>query len=187
MEWKIYTKQGDKGGSSLLGGHKVKKNHARLEAYGTVDEMNSWVGMIRSYPLNDNEKDILIQIQRRLFMVGSYLAYDEENAKAPVQDLPMIREENVECLEKEIDRMNDELPDLTNFIMPGGDSQSSACHIARTVCRRAERRIVELSESLNLDPVIIRYINRLSDYFFVLARYVSKQNNTVEILWKKDV
>jgi cob(I)alamin adenosyltransferase len=187
MEMKIYTKQGDKGGTGLLGGHKVKKSHDRLEAYGSIDELNSWVGMIRSYPIPEKESEIIIQIQRRLFMIGSYLAYDAENATKPVNDLPMINDEHVTCLEHEIDRMNKELPDLSNFIMPGGDPQSGACHLARTVCRRAERRVVALCESININSVIIRYLNRLSDYFFVLARYLSKQNKTNEILWKNDV
>jgi cob(I)alamin adenosyltransferase len=187
MEMKIYTKQGDKGGTGLLGGHKVKKNHERLEAYGSIDELNSWLGMIRSYPIPDAESDILIQIQRRLFMIGSYLAYDEGNATKPVSDLPMISDEQVSCLEQEIDRMNDSLPELANFIMPGGDPQSSACHLARTVCRRAERRVVALCESVEINSVIIRYLNRLSDYFFVLGRYLSQQNKTKEILWKNDV
>jgi len=187
MEMKIYTKQGDKGGTGLLGGHKVKKNHERLEAYGSIDELNSWVGMIRSYPTPEKTLSTLIQIQRRLFMIGSYLAYDAQNAINPVSDLPMITDNHVACLEQEIDRMNENLPDLTNFIMPGGDPQSGACHLARTVCRRAERRIVALCDSLEINSVIIRYINRLSDYFFVLARHLSKQNKTDEILWKNDI
>ncbi|MFO7879056.1 MAG: cob(I)yrinic acid a,c-diamide adenosyltransferase [Bacteroidota bacterium] len=187
MDNKIYTKQGDKGGTGLLGGHKVRKNHKRLEAYGTIDELNSWIGMIRSYPAKQHEKDILIQIQRRLFMIGSYLAWDKEKATQKIEDLPMIKEQNVECLEKEIDKMNDDLPELKNFIMPGGDPQVSACHLARTVCRRAERRVVDVSEDTNLNPVIVRYLNRLSDYFFVLARHFSHEKNSGEILWKKDV
>jgi len=187
MDWKIYTKQGDKGGTGLLGGHKVPKNHERLEAYGTVDELNSWIGMVRSYDMDKTESDILIQIQRRLFMIGSYLAYDEDNATQKIEDLPMITDEHVVCLEREIDRMNEHLPELSNFIMPGGNPQVAACHIARTVCRRAERRVVALSENMEINPVIIRYLNRLSDYFFILARYISKQKNLVEILWKKDV
>ncbi len=184
---KIYTKQGDKGGTGLLGGHKVKKSHQRLEAYGSVDELNTWVGMIRSYPIPNIEADILIQIQRKLFMIGSYLAYDAENATKPVSDLPMINENHVVCLEQQIDRMNEHLPELSNFIMPGGDPQSGACHVARTVCRRAERRVVALCESIEINSVIIRYLNRLSDYFFVLARYLSQHNKTKEILWKNEV
>ncbi|MEA1873490.1 MAG: cob(I)yrinic acid a,c-diamide adenosyltransferase [Bacteroidota bacterium] len=187
MEMKIYTKQGDKGSTGLLGGHKVKKNHERLDAYGSIDELNSWVGMIRSYPIPDTELNILIQIQHRLFIIGSYLAYDEENATKPVSNLPMVSDEQVSFLEQEIDRMNDSLPNLSNFIMPGGDPQSSACHLARTVCRRSERRVVALSESVEINSVIIRYLNRLSDYFFILARYLSHQHKTKEILWKNDV
>ncbi len=187
MEMKIYTKQGDKGGTGLLGGHKVKKSHERLEAYGSIDELNSWVGIIRSYPISETEREILIQIQRRLFMIGSYLAYDAEHATKSISDLPLINDEHVTCLEREIDRMNDNLPELSNFIMPGGDPQSGSCHLARTVCRRAERRVVALSESVKINSVIIRYLNRLSDYFFVLARYISKQNKTNEILWKNDI
>jgi cob(I)alamin adenosyltransferase len=187
MDYKIYTKQGDKGSTGLLGGAKVKKHHERLEAYGTIDELNSWIGMIRSYSSPEKENNTLIQIQRRLFIIGSYLAYDKVNATKQVDDLPMINDENVLCLEKEIDRMNEHLPELSNFIMPGGDLQASACHLARTVCRRAERRVVELSEDVEIDSVVIRYLNRLSDYFFILSRFVSYRNGVVEILWKKDV
>lgn len=186
-EMKIYTKQGDKGGTGLLGGFKVKKNHERLEAYGSIDELNSWIGMIRSYPIPQLELNTLIQIQRRLFMIGSYLAYDVENATETISNLPMINEEHVSCLEKEIDRMNEQLPKLSNFIMPGGDPQSSACHLARTICRRAERRVVALTKTIEVENIIIQYLNRLSDYFFVLGRFTSKKNNTNEILWKNEL
>lgn len=187
MSSKIYTKQGDKGFTSLVGGNRVKKNSERLEAYGTLDELNSWIGMIRSYDISESIKDMLVNIQRKLFDLGSYLAYDEENAKRKVDNLPMITTGDVTILEKEIDSLNEKLPSLVNFIMSGGDPQVSACHIARTVCRRAERRVVTMMQTYEVDAVILEYLNRLSDYLFVLARYIARDNHVDEILWEKGV
>ncbi len=187
MTNKIYTKGGDKGGTDLIGGFRAPKSHQRLEAYGTVDELNAWVAMILAYGCPENEKQTLIKIQHHLFNLGAYLAYDKENAKQKIENLPMVELKDVEFLESEIDRMNEELPPLTNFILPGGNQQASACHLARTVCRRAERRVVHLKKTSEVNSLAIQYLNRLSDYFFVLARYVSHKNNAPEIFWQKDV
>lgn len=186
MADKIYTKKGDEGNTGLLGGHRVEKDNQRLEAYGTVDELNSWIGMIRSFPLDGEVNDVLIRIQHRLFSLASCLALDRENAKYPIPEIPQITEDNVRCLEKEIDRMNAQLPELENFIMPGGLPQVAACHVARTVCRRTERRVIALKRIMNINPIIIKYLNRLSDYLFVLARFLSINTDIVEILWKKE-
>jgi cob(I)alamin adenosyltransferase len=187
MSSKIYTKQGDKGFTGLIGGNRVRKNNERLEAYGTIDELSSWIGMIRSYDLSETTKDMLVNIQRKLFDLGSFLAYDKENAKRKVDNLPMITTRDVSILEKEIDLFNKTLPSLVNFIMPGGDPQVSACHIARTVCRRAERRVVTMMQTDEVDAVILEYLNRLSDYLFVLARHIARHNCVDEILWEKGV
>lgn len=181
---KIYTKTGDKGTTGLLGGNRVSKNDIRLEAYGTVDELNSWIGMIRSCPDKDDAYQTdLIYIQRSLFTICSHLASDKENAIGELPKLPNITNEHYEFLEHSIDRMNENLPELKNFIMPGGSQFIASCHIARTVCRRAERRIISLSEVSEIDENIIIFVNRLSDYLFVLARYCSYKQNVDEILW----
>jgi len=181
---KIYTKTGDKGTTGLLGGNRVSKDDNRLEAYGTVDELNSWIGMIRSCPDNaDTNITDLIYIQRSLFTICSHLASDNQNAIAELPVLPKITNEHFEYLEIAIDRMNENLPELKYFIMPGGSQFIASCHIARTVCRRAERRIISLSKTTTIDENIIIFINRLSDYLFVLARYCSYKQNVNEILW----
>lgn len=180
-EPRIYTKTGDDGTTGLIGGSRVKKYDIRLEAYGTVDELNSWIGVIRSTEIEPHAKSILENIQQKLFVIGAQLATDE-NAQALKNQLP-CNEEDVLLLEKEMDQMFTVLPKLSHFILPGGCLPASYCHIARTVCRRAERRIVELSEKAEVNPQLIIYINRLSDYLFVLSRKVSLDLKVPETLW----
>lgn len=177
---KIYTKTGDLGKTSLIGGTRVSKHHLRIETYGTVDELNSYIGMISDL-LQDEKKETLKEIQDRLFTIGSLLASDPEKSKMKVPDL---HESDVEFLEKEIDRLNLVLPELKSFILPGGHPTGSWCHIARCVCRRCERLVSELSENNEVPPLILIYLNRLSDYLFVLARAVVYSNKMNEITWK---
>lgn len=181
---KIYTKTGDNGTTGLIGGSRVTKDDIRLEAYGTVDELNSWIGMIRSCPNDDSYTTELIYIQRVLFTICSHLATDAKNAIGTLPQINQLSEEQSEYLEKAIDKMNRELPELNNFIMPGGSQFVASCHIARTVCRRSERRIISLANQTPIDKHIIIFINRLSDYLFTLARYCSFKQGVDEILWK---
>jgi cob(I)alamin adenosyltransferase len=183
MAIKIYTKTGDKGNTSLIGGTKVPKNDIRIETYGTVDELNSWIGLIRDQ-LNDEEFNIeLKEIQDRLFTVGSSLATDAE--KEPKMKLPDLHESDIEFLEKRIDEMTGQLPPMKSFILPGGHPTVSSVHITRCVCRRAERLAVNMQQSeLFIDERIIRYLNRLSDYLFTLARYAAKKLGAEELAWK---
>ena len=181
MAMKIYTKTGDSGKTSLLGGTKVFKNNPRIEAYGTVDELNSYIGLLSDFSNDDNAKSILKEIQDRLFTIGSELACDPDS-KMP---LPDLHESDIEYLEKEIDNMQYQLPVMKNFILPGGHPAVSFAHVARCVCRRAERCTVNLQENSGaVDQLIIKYLNRLSDYLFVLARYLGMKNNAPEIIWK---
>jgi cob(I)alamin adenosyltransferase len=183
MAMKIYTKTGDAGKTSLIGGAKVLKSDPRIEAYGTVDELNSYIGLISDYCNEDAIKIILKEIQDRLFTIGSELACDPD--KATKMAIPDLYENDVEVLEKEMDQMDASLPMMKNFILPGGLPAVSFIHIARCVCRRAERCCVYLSENDGgVNPLIIKYINRLSDYLFMLARYTAMQNNAPEIIWK---
>lgn len=180
---KIYTKTGDKGSTSLLGGTKVPKSHLRIEAYGTIDELNSHVGLCRDLISDQQSKETLLEIQDRLFTIGSSLACDP--IKEPRMRIPDITDADTELLEKEIDRMSDALPPMQHFIMPGGHPVVSQLHIARCVCRRAERCCVRLElESLEVDQVILRYLNRLSDYLFMICRYAGQQLNAPEIPWR---
>jgi len=183
MAMKIYTKTGDSGKTSLLGGTKVFKNNPRIEAYGTVDELNSYIGLLSDFSNDDNAKNILKEIQDRLFTIGAELACDPD--KNSRMALPDLHESDVELLEKEIDKMQEELPVMKNFILPGGQPAVSFAHVARCVCRRAERCAVNLQENKGaVDQLIIKYLNRLSDYLFVLARYLGMKNNAPEIIWK---
>ena len=179
---KIYTKTGDKGKTQLLGGSKVKKNHSRLEAYGTIDELNAYMGNIFDQKIDQISNIALLKIQNSLFDLGSNIAYDHKNSLIKLQHLD---ENDVLDIEKEIDRMEKKLPILTNFILPSGHKTTSICHITRTVCRRAERNLVELMQHDSCDEINIKYLNRLSDYLFVLARYNLAINNISEILWEK--
>ncbi len=181
---KIYTRTGDDGTTGLIGGSRVKKYDIRLEAYGTVDELNSYIGVIRSFQADEHADAVLGRIQNKLFVIGAHLATDQSIGTVKKQ-LPCCGSD-IEMLEKEMDRMNEVLPELRNFVLPGGCQASSFCHVARTVCRRAERRIVELSEKAEVDANLIKYINRLSDYLFVLSRKVSMDQKAHEILWFPD-
>jgi len=180
-QYKIYTKGGDKGETSLLGGTRVPKFHERIEAYGTLDELNSYVGLIRDQQIDNHYKDILFDIQNNLFVAESHLAADnEESAK----NLPKLTSNSIILLETEIDKMNEKIPPLQSFILPGGHTTVSYCHIARTICRRSERLVIKLGSQYKIDPIIIQYLNRLSDYLFVLARMIAKEENAEETLWR---
>ena len=179
---KIYTKTGDKGKTSLIGGTKVLKSHARIEAYGTVDELNSNIGLCRDLIADNDVRDLLKEIQDRLFTIGSALACDPE--KETQLKIPDLKETDVSFLEDAMDKMDSELPPLQFFIMPGGHPTVSHLHISRCVCRRAERLVVDLLISNeDHDNLIIKYINRLSDYLFLLARYMAKKLNVEEVSW----
>jgi cob(I)alamin adenosyltransferase len=183
MANKIYTKTGDKGTTSLIGGTKVSKSHIRIETYGTVDELNSYLGLVSDHLTDEQTKTVIKEVQDRLFTIGSSLACDPE--KEPLMKLPDLKESDIVFLEKEIDKMNDELPVMKNFILPGGHVAVSTTHVARCVCRRTERLCVNMQEhELFIDPLVIKYINRLSDYLFVLARFIGYQLNIQEIAWK---
>jgi cob(I)alamin adenosyltransferase len=183
MAMKIYTKTGDKGSTSLIGGTKVPKNDIRIETYGTVDELNSWIGLVNDQ-LNDVElKPELKEIQDRLFTIGSSLATDAE--KAPKMKLPDLHQSDIEFLEKKIDFMTGQLPEMKSFILPGGHATVSSIHISRCVCRRAERLAVNMQQhELFVDEKVVQYLNRLSDYLFTLARYAGKKLDAEEIPWK---
>lgn len=176
---KIYTKKGDTGETSLLGGARVKKYDLRIEAYGTVDELNSYLGLVGDYG-TEKLKQLNRRIQSNLFTIGSHLALEE--GKTNIR-LPQISEADIAELENAIDDMDAELPPLRNFILPGGHPSVSHAHVARCICRRAERRCVELAEKSSRDPIMVRYLNRLSDYLFTLARYFSKIYGSEEIPW----
>jgi cob(I)alamin adenosyltransferase len=178
---KIYTKTGDKGETSLIGGKRVPKYDQRIEAYGTVDELNSYIGLLRDLHIDSHSREILIEIQDRLFTAESLLAA-ENPAEFP--SLPQLCEGDITLLEKEIDTMNETLPPLHSFILPGGHPVVSHCHIARCVCRRAERLIIKLARTNPVDPLTIKYLNRLSDYLFVLSRKLGKDFNVKETPWK---
>lgn len=183
MPLKIYTKTGDKGTTSLIGGTKVSKAHIRIETYGTVDELNSWIGLVSDQVNHKHSKKILKEIQDRLFTIGSSLACDPD--KETKLKIPDLKEEDILLLEKEIDKMNETLPEMKFFILPGGHIAVSTTHVARCICRRAERWCVNMQEhELFIEPLIIRYLNRLSDYLFVLARYIGHILNIAEIAWK---
>lgn len=177
---KIYTKSGDQGYTSLIGGVRVPKHHLRIEAYGTVDELNSYIGLIRDQDINEALKENLKEIQDRLFTIGSSLASDPEKSKMKIPDL---HEEDIEFLEKEMDKMTEQLPELKNFILPGGHTTVSYCHLARVVCRRAERITVHLAEVSFVDEMAIRYLNRLSDYLFTLSRKIAQDLGVEEYKW----
>lgn len=183
MALKIYTKTGDDGTTSLIGGTKVPKSHFRIEAYGNVDELNSYVGLCRDGLTDAPSLQMLSEIQDRLFTIGSSLACDAE--KEPGMALPDLTEDDVRLLEKEIDRMTDLLPAMKHFILPGGAVTVSQLHVLRCICRRAERCCVRMQyEGLSIDELVIKYLNRLSDYLFVLARYTSQQLGTPEVIWR---
>ena len=175
---KVYTKTGDKGTTSLVGGKRVPKNHPRVEAYGTVDELISYIGVIRTYEIDSYYKDILYKVQDRLMVCAALLASDGSS-----KTLPEIKDEDITLLEREIDNMETALPQLQYFILPGGNQATSFCHVARSVCRRAERSSIGLTDEFEIPENIIRYLNRLSDYLFVLSRKLSKDMNVEEVYW----
>jgi cob(I)alamin adenosyltransferase len=177
---KIYTRTGDKGETSLIGGMRVPKYHLKIDAYGTVDELNSFIGLLRDHDIDPHYKNILFQVQENLFVVESVLAAGDE---AFFKTLPCITGHDISLLEQEIDEMNRLLPELHNFILPGGHLAASYAHVARCVCRRAERIIIELSEKEPLPEIIIMYINRLSDYLFVLARKIAFDAGNHDSVW----
>ncbi len=178
---KIYTKSGDQGETSLYGGKRVSKADIRIESYGTVDELNSYIGLLGDMEVNKNRKLLLKEIQDRLFTIGASLAADSEKPKLKKPDL---LESDVELLEREIDRMQEQLPEMKFFILPGGHQHVSFCHLARTVCRRAERLVVLLAETEPVEVIIMMYLNRLSDYLFVLSRKMTMELGVEEIPWK---
>ncbi len=178
---KIYTKTGDSGTTGLLGGSRVKKYDIRLEAYGTVDELNASVGVIRSGTLSEKTDSWLLEIQNKLFNIGSVLASDDRGKK--ITEKLAITIDDISFLEKAIDEMDSELPKLKQFILPGGDLASAQCHVARTVCRRAERRIIEFNDSEEVQPEMMKYINRLSDFLFVLARKLADNRGVGDVPW----
>ncbi|HVX25371.1 MAG TPA: cob(I)yrinic acid a,c-diamide adenosyltransferase [Parafilimonas sp.] len=183
MAIKIYTKTGDSGTTSLIGGTKVFKNNIRIETYGTVDELNSHLGLVADYTPSEHQREILKQVQNRLFVIGSSLACDPD--KKTGMHIPDLKEEDVSILEKEIDSMNDALPVMKNFILPGGTTAVSFTHIARCVCRRAERLCVNMQQNnVFIEPIIIKYLNRLSDYLFMLARFTAQELHVNEVIWK---
>lgn len=182
---KIYTRTGDDGTTGLIGGSRVEKHNIRLESYGTIDELNSYIGLIRSMQTDKYADKVLEIVQNKLFVIGANLATDESITLIKKQ-LP-CKNADIELLETEMDEMNTSLPELRNFILPGGCQASSFCHVARTVCRRAERHIVELSDDKEVDPNLIRYVNRLSDYLFVLSRKINLDQKAPEIVWSPEI
>lgn len=178
---KIYTKTGDQGTTALFGGKRVSKAHLRIDTYGTVDELNSYIGLVRDQDVNKKRKEVLVEIQDRLFTIGSILATEPGNTKVKV---PHLTEADIEFLEKEIDAMDLQLQPMRFFVLPGGHQSVSFCHLARTVCRRTERLTIELNTIETVDPLVIKYLNRLSDYLFVLSRTMTKELQVEETPWK---
>ena len=184
---KIYTKTGDKGTTALFGGTRVPKHHIRIESYGTVDELNSHIGLVRDQDIDAGHKKFLERIQNKLFTVGAILATDPEKAilKSGKErlNIPKISEMDIAELETEMDRMNELLPQMTHFVLPGGHQTVSFCHIAHCVCRRAERLAAQLNDYQSVDEAVLKYLNRLSDYLFVLARMLSQELSADEVKW----
>ena len=184
---KIYTKTGDKGTTGLVGGKRIPKHDLRIDCYGTIDELNSYLGLIRDQEISTDHKTTLLDIQNQLFVIGSLLATDpkllKEESKRKRLGITFLNPEAITCLETEIDVMNNELPAMTHFILPGGHQTVSFCHIARCICRRAERSISKLHIEHPTQPEILIYLNRLSDFIFVLARKLSKELDAEEIKW----
>jgi len=178
---KIYTKTGDEGTTSLFGGKRVSKSELRIDTYGTIDELNSWIGVLRDLEVNQKRKEALIEIQDRLFTIGSILATEPENKKVKI---PSLMEGDLSYLEKEIDDMETLLPPMRYFVLPGGHPSISWGHVARTVCRRAERLVIALHQLEKVDPFVIKYLNRLSDYLFVLCRMMTQELGVSETPWK---
>jgi len=183
-KFNIYTKTGDDGTSGLIGGTRVKKFDPRLEAYGTVDELNSWIGLLKTEQEEEKIVETLISVQNNLFAIGSYLATDE--TKSDLKKHLVCCSDEIIMLENEIDRMQEALPPLNHFILPGGSIFAGYAHVSRTICRRAERKIVELSEIITVERNILIFINRLSDYLFVLSRYINHLAGISDNFWKAE-
>jgi cob(I)alamin adenosyltransferase len=181
MSFKIYTKTGDAGQTSLIGGVRVPKFHIRIESYGTIDELNSYIGLIKDSLNKDDVNTILAEIQDRLFTIGSLLAIEPTKSKMKVPD---IFEKDIELLENEMDKMDKNLPELKSFILPGGNIVASHCHVARCICRRAERLVVHLATESEVNPIVTIYLNRLSDYLFMLSRKIVIDSGASEIAWR---
>jgi cob(I)alamin adenosyltransferase len=177
---KIYTKTGDQGMTSLFGGKRVSKADLRIDSYGTIDELNSWIGVLRDQEVNSKRKETLLAIQDRLFTIGSTLATEPGNMKVKI---PRLEEEDIIILEKEIDGMETSLPPMRSFVLPGGHSSVSFAHVTRTVCRRAERLVIALQQTDTVDQIVIKYLNRLSDYLFVLSRSMTHELKAEESPW----
>ena len=178
---KIYTKTGDQGTTALFGGKRVSKADLRIETYGTIDELNSWIGVLRDQEVNQHRQEELIEVQDRLFTIGSILATEPGNTKVKI---PSLVESDITFLEKKIDSMETTLEPMKVFVLPGGHSSVSFGHVARTVCRRAERLVIGLDTQEKVDPLVIQYLNRLSDYLFVLCRMMTKDLRAKETPWK---
>ncbi|HEV7347612.1 cob(I)yrinic acid a,c-diamide adenosyltransferase [Telluribacter sp.] len=181
---KIYTKTGDNGTTSLVGGTRLSKAHIRIEAYGTVDELNASIGLLRDQPVNAARRELLKEVQDRLFTIGSHLASEPDQTR---KRLPDLHEEDIQLLEKEMDALDAQLPPLRAFVLPGGHPSVSFGHVARTVCRRAERAVIHLHEHEPVEDIIIRYLNRLSDYLFMLCRIMTQELGAEEVTWKPRV
>jgi len=180
MGFKIYTKTGDQGETSLIGGVRLPKHHIRIEAYGSVDELNAFIGLVRDQAIDEHSKQLLISIQDRLFTIGSLLAVGKEDIK---MKLPSLSEDDITLLEQEMDKMDETLPEMKHFVLPGGHTTVSYCHVARCVCRRAEREVLKLAENEKVDQLIYKYLNRLSDYLFILSRKLTQDLIVTETPW----
>lgn len=178
---KIYTKTGDEGETALIGGTRVPKSDLRIETYGTVDELNSYIGLVRDQMVNAGRQHVLVEIQDRLFTMGSSLASDPTKS---TRQIPDLLDSDIALLEREMDAMDAELPELRMFVLPGGHSSVSHCHVARCVCRRAERLVIRLGEASYVDSLIVKYLNRLSDYLFVLSRMMAQELEAEQIPWR---
>lgn len=177
----IYTRTGDKGTTSLVGGQRVSKADRRIESYGTIDELNSFIGLLMTAIDDAEDEQFLLFIQHKLFTIGSYLATDQSTTELKIES--QVTQESIEKIEHEIDRIDEELPKMKNFVLPGGCRSASLAHVCRTVCRRAERRIYSLAEQAEVEDPVLIFINRLSDYLFVLARKECLKHNGKEIIW----
>jgi cob(I)alamin adenosyltransferase len=178
---KIYTKTGDEGTTSLFGGKRVSKANLRIDAYGTIDELNSWMGVLRDQNINGSRSELLAEIQDRLFTIGSILATEPENKKVKI---PSLIETDIELLERKMDEMDAQLPAMRHFVLPGGHPSVSFGHVARTVCRRAERLVIALNQIEKVDSLVIKYLNRLSDFLFMLCRAMAFELKAPETQWK---
>jgi cob(I)alamin adenosyltransferase len=181
MKSLIYTGTGDKGTTSLVGGSRVSKTDVRIESYGTTDELNSFIALLMAEQLQENDKDFLLFIQHKMFTIGSYLATDR--SQTALRPASQIGDDTIQRIEKEIDRLDASLPPIRHFLLPGGGRASALAHVCRTVCRRAERKIYALHEASPVEDNVLTFINRLSDYFFVLSRRLCLDNNGHEIIW----